>query len=208
MMEPLALALTRLDYTVDNIDYPSTLHTIEALAEYVYKEIYHRYDFHNSLLHFVGHSLGALIIRILLHNHRPPNLGRVVMIAPPNQGTIVVDFFRRFNFYKRWFGPAGQQLGTGIDGVFQKLSSVDYPCGIIAGDRSIDPWFSWFLFRTANDGKVSVASTKLAGMTDHIVVHDSHAKLPKNPQVIELVTHFLAHGHFIKPKCDIPRNVS
>lgn len=197
MMRRLATALMEKGYFVDNIDYPSTIHTVEELATFVFKKIHCYYDLEQPL-HFVGHSLGGVVVRILLRDHRPSNLGRVVLIGPPNRGTIVVDFLSRFNFYKRWFGPAGQQIGTGDDSIPHQLPPADYECGIIAGNRSSDPWFSWFLFHTPNDGKVSVESTKLAGMSDHVVVPVSHAKLPKNAKVISSVIRFLETGHFHK----------
>lgn len=192
----LETALQDAGYTVRNIDYPSVTHSLETLAELVLQKI--RTDIEiGEPLHFVGHSMGAILVRLMLRDHRPEKLGRVVMIAPPNHGSAVAGFLQRFGFYKKWFGPAGQQIGTNHNGIHHHLPSADYECGIIAGNRSADPWFSWFLYRgRENDGKVSVEHTKLEGMKDFVVVPVAHAALPNNPQVISLVKTFLSSGHF------------
>jgi len=195
-MRRLETALTQLGYTVRNLDYPSVTYSIETLAELVFQKI--ESDVKSGQpLHFVGHSMGGILIRIILRDHRPLNLGRVVMMGTPNHGSIVADFMQRFKFFKKLFGPAGQQIGTSLTGVHHDLPSADYECGIIAGNRSIDPWFSWFLYQgRENDGKVSVENAKLEGMKDFTVVPVVHAALPKNKKVIQLVKNFLFFGHF------------
>lgn len=195
VMLKMADALTADGYSVLNIHYPSTSMSIEALAEWVYEKIKPYCDI-DKPIHFVGHSMGAIIARLIIRDHRPENLGRAVMIAPPNKGSIVADFMQRFRFYEKWFGPAGQQIGTNHKGVHHQLPPADFECAVIAGDRTTDPWFSWFLHKDSNDGKVSVENTKLAGMKLHIVVHATHASLPKNKEVIQLVREFLSHGVF------------
>ena len=110
IMLRLETALQDAGYTVRNIDYPSVTHSLETLAELVLQKI--RTDIEiGEPLHFVGHSMGAILVRLMLRDHRPEKLGRVVMIAPPNHGSAVAGFLQRFGFYKKWFGPAGQQIG-------------------------------------------------------------------------------------------------
>lgn len=195
-MKRLESALIEDGYTVRNMDYPSVTYSVETLAELVTKQIQPDLMKKDVPLHFVCHSMGGIIARLIIQKHRPPNLGRVVMLSTPNHGSRVADFMLRFKFYRRSFGPAGQQIGTDPNGIHHQLPPADYECGIIAGDRSIDPWFSWFLFRGPNDGKVSVENTQLEGMSDFTVVHVAHAALPRHPKVIKLVRHFLATGRF------------
>ena len=72
---------------------------------------------------------------------------------------------------------------------------VDYPVGIIAGNRSIYPISSAFLPKP-NDGRVSVANTKLDAMVDHIVIAASHPWLVRKPLAIEQTIAFLRDGRF------------
>lgn len=196
MMQRLESALIESGYTVRNLNYPSVTYSVETLAEMIAEQI--QPDLLSGTpLHFVGHSMGGILIRLILRDHRPENLGRVVMIGTPNHGSVVADFMQRFNFFKKLFGPAGQQIGTNHNGVHHALPSADYECGIIAGNRSRDPWFSWFLYQgRPNDGKVSVENAKLEGMKDFTVVPVSHSAQPKNKKVILLVQRFLATGQF------------
>jgi hypothetical protein len=92
-------------------------------------------------------------------------------------------------------GPAGQQLGTGEDGVAHRLGPVDVPVGIITGDSTLEPWFSLQL-PGPDDGKVSVEGARLAEMADFLVVHKSHGFIMNDPGVIEQTAHFLEHGQF------------
>jgi hypothetical protein len=126
---------------------------------------------------------------------RPPNLGRVVLLGPPNQGSEVADLLKDRWAYKRFFGPAGQQLVTGLETADELLGRIDYDLGIIAGSRSIDPICSWII-GIPNDGRVSIESTKVADMKDHVVIPASHPFLPINRQARRLILTFLQHGGF------------
>ena len=102
--------------------------------------------------------------------YRPQRLGRVVMLGTPNGGSEIADRLKHIAAYRAFFGPAGQQLGTQRDAAIEALfPPVDYPVGIIAGDRSIDPIRSALLPKP-HDGRVSVANTRLDGMADHVVI--------------------------------------
>ncbi len=198
IMEEMEKYLHLHGYLVYNLDYPSTTTSTEKLTELVYQKIHKLAISQEHLLHFVGHSLGAIIIRCLLQRHAVARLGRVVMVGAPNQGSEVAQFLQRFHWYRKFYGPAGCQLGTHENLFLENLAHVDYPCGIIAGNKStlIDRVLFRFLFQGDNDGKVSVHSTELTGMTDHLVLAGSHAKLPKTPEVMRQTAFFLAHGYF------------
>lgn len=197
-MKGLAKFLEAQGYQVLNLGYPSTRHPIETLCEIVHPRIA---EFATSLsgnVHFVGYSMGGLIIRAYLHHHHPQNLGRVVMIGPPNHGSEVADFLRHWKLYRWAYGPAGQQLITDQRAFVHLFGAVNYELGIIAGDRPIDPISSRIIGKP-NDGKVSIESTKLEGMKDHITVQRSHTFFPSHRAMWKLVHDFLSGGNFKVP---------
>ena len=152
-------------------------------------------------LHVVTHSMGGLVARAALMRQRPAGLGRVVMLGPPNAGSEVADLLVRTWPYRRFFGPAGMQLVTSQGEALRRLlGAVDYPLGIIAGNRSVYPLASLLALPGANDGRVTVAATRVAGMADHLVVPVAHPFLPGNAGVIRQVVHFLRRGRFAQPR--------
>ncbi len=198
VMKKLSSHLLLHGFCPHNIDYPSRTARVEILAQNIYQQIQPLLENSETKVHFVGHSLGGIIIRYILQHFEVPNRGRIVMLAPPNQGSEVAEFLKKYSFYRNAFGPAGQQLGTKDNQLLQSLNPPDYEVGIIAGDRSVDFLFSWFLLSSPNDGKVTVESTKLEGMTDHIVLHAPHPFVPNFKIVIHQARHFLTEGKFKK----------
>ncbi|HXR48160.1 MAG TPA: hypothetical protein VN784_12045, partial [Candidatus Limnocylindrales bacterium] len=124
-----------------------------------------------------------------------PSLGRVVMLAPPNQGSEVADKLGWLFLYRWINGPAGVELGTDTKSAPNKLGPANFPVGVIAGDRSIN-WINSLLIPGRDDGKVSIERTKLAGMSDHLVIHATHPFIMKNREAIRQTIHFLQFGVF------------
>lgn len=192
--------LRRSGYEVCNITYPSRRLSVEQIANEFLPEALARLPAGNSApVHFVTHSLGGIVVRAYLANHAVPNLGRVVMLAPPNRGSEVADFLRRSGLLRRVMGPAFQQLGTTDRDVPQTLGPVQFELGVIAGNRSLNPLFS-ALIRGADDGKVSVASTQVEGMKDFVVLPLSHTWMVWRRATMEQIAHFLEHGCFASVK--------
>ncbi len=196
-MMRMANALSKLDYRVYNLGYPSQRLPIERLAERIGDQISKIQLGQLENLHFVTHSLGGIVLRYHLKFSQLPNLGRVVMLAPPNQGSVLADIFQKNLFYGWLIGPAGSQIGTSPDSIPKKLGSADYPVGIIAGNRSINPVFSP-LIPGPDDGRISVENTKLDGMADFIVVPYIHPLIMNYQMVIQQTDHFLKQGCFQK----------
>ncbi|MBI2813629.1 MAG: alpha/beta fold hydrolase [Opitutae bacterium] len=195
-MRPMAKALQAAGYVVHNIDYPSRGAPIEELAvRAIASAVADCGKAGASRIHFVTHSLGGILVRQYLATHRLPALGRVVMLGPPNQGSEVVDRLGPWRLFSALNGPAGRQLGTGAGSVPNRLGPATCPVGVIAGRQSIN-WINSLLIPGTDDGKVSVERTRLAGMTDHLVLPCSHPFLMRDPAAIRHTLHFLAHGRF------------
>ena len=183
-------------YDVVNYNYPSNDAPIAALVEHVG----HAVDLCGAqTTHFVTHSLGGILLRAWLMDHRPAQLGRVVMLAPPNQGSEIVDNIAQFELFPDLMelihGPAVRELGTDPGAFPLSLPPADYPLGVIAGNRSINP-LSAIVIEGENDGTVSVESTRIEGMRDHIVLPTTHTLIMMNPMVIAEVLEFLRYGAF------------
>jgi triacylglycerol lipase len=195
-MEKIEESLSDCGYRVINVEYPSTEHPIEYLADNVLSDVIARCNTSSgSKINFVTHSLGGIIVRYYLKHHKLTNLGRVVMLSPPNKGSELVDNLKDSYFFKMRHGPAGQQLGTDKESLPLNLGPVDFDLGVITGNISFN-LISSVILPGPDDGVVSVESAKVEGMSDFIVMPDSHTFIMKNKNVIKQIIHFLENGEF------------
>jgi triacylglycerol lipase len=195
-MKNAGKSLAEYGYKIINIDYPSRHYEIHTLALNYIDEGLQKCDlFRINKIHFLTHSLGGILLRYYLSLKRIDKLGRVVMLAPPNQGSEIVDKLGAWKLFKYLSGPAGLQLGTEANSIPNSLGSVNFQAGIIAGDKPINPFLSR-LIPGANDGKVSVARSRVEGMQDFLVVPFSHTFIMQRDYIIDQSLHFIQYGFF------------
>lgn len=196
-MQPMAKALTEEGYTVINHSYPSRKETVAELATTLSDPIAacKKSLAPDAKIHFVTHSLGGILLRAYVKAVPLQEMGRVVMLGPPNQGSEVVDTLKDIPGFEILNGPAGLELGTGDTALPNTLGPVTFELGVIAGTLTVNPILSQML-PSPNDGKVSVASTKVDGMKQHLTVKTSHTFMMRNQKVITAVKQFIATGRF------------
>jgi len=196
-MNKMQRELEAAGFLTANIDYPSRDYTVEKLADMAVMDGLEACRANDDVekIHFVTHSLGGILVRQYLSTNKIAELGRVVMMGPPNQGSAAVDELIDVPGFDWLNGPAGRQLGKGDDSVPLQLGPADFELGVIAGNRTIDPVTSAVL-ENPDDGRVSVDDTRLDGMADFVVVEHSHAFMMRMRQPIELTIEFLRSGQF------------
>ena len=196
-MRTMAKALQEAGFSTVNVDYPSQSGLIEVIAPLaVDTGLVECRATGASRIHFVTHSIGGILIRYQ-NEHAPiPDLGRVVMLAPPNQGSEIVDKTRDWPGFEIFSGAAGAQLGTVDDSVPKQLGPVDFDLGVIAGTGTINI-FTSALLPDPDDGKVSVASTRVDGMKDFLVVGNSPRYITRSDVVTRNAAAFLRTGAFL-----------
>jgi len=190
----LARAARRQGYATLSPSYPYR-RSLPAIADWLAPRVAAFQGSFSGPLHIVSHSLGGLVARTLITAHRPQRLGRIVMLAPPNQGSELADLIFRLRL--PWvLGASGAYLHTARAEAEQAaLGVIDYPVGVIAGDRSLLPVPAGKLARP-NDGKVSIAATKTYGITDHLTLPVTHTLMVYDRRAIDAALSFLADGAF------------
>lgn len=196
-MRPMAEALQEAGFATVNVDYPSQSGTIEEIAPLaVGLGLGGCRATGATKIHFVTHSMGGILLRYQQKHDPAPELGRVVMLGPPNQGSSMIDRTRDWPGFELFSGEAGAQLGTDEDSIPLQLGPVDFELGVIAGTGTINILMS-AMMPEDDDGKVTVPETQVEGMDDFLVVGKSHRYITRGDVVIRNTESFLRDGHFL-----------
>lgn len=199
-------------YHVFNVGYPSTQADIAEHARCL-RHIVENLDGIEEI-NFVAHSMGNIIVRHCLGDlaRQEPwkqsagaaaadrravvRFHRFVMLAPPNQGALLAEMFADNRLFKQITGDSGQQLGRDWPELEKRLATPSFEFGIIAGGKGNQKGYNPLLAQD-NDGTITVASTKLAGARDLVVLPVLHSFIMDNELVQQYVLRFLQHGYFV-----------
>jgi pimeloyl-ACP methyl ester carboxylesterase len=184
-------------YRVTSIGYPShrvsiadavEKHLMPALAEMEIED--------GSQVHFVTHSLGGIVFRAWARQRDSAfPLGRAVLLAPPNQGSQIIDELRQWGWVRWLLGPVSAELGTDADSTPNSLGPLPPNTGIIMGNKDTLPFFRHIL-GDESDGVVTIASSRAEGEADFTLLPTNHATIILQPAVFRAVNRFLKTGSF------------
>lgn len=196
-MNKIQKAIKKEGYNSEIYTYPSFVKDVDSVGIELFEKIQkENYD----TISFITHSMGALVVRSLYEHIDSltsfPIVYRIIMIAPPNNGSPVADFFAQFSFLKFIVGPNVNNLTTN-----PKTGAGKYPIptcevGLIAGSYGGKRGFNIFV-KGDNDGVLIPEHTKLGIEKDIVFVKSWHVGLLFNKIVIKHVISFLHKGKFI-----------
>ncbi len=150
----------------------------------------------SSRLHFIGHSLGGLLILQMLDEFPQPRLGRIILAGSPYTACSVGRKLSRR-------GPGRYILGRSM---LQWLDRLDeaaatrnppYELGVIAGCRSVGAGRLITRLPGPNDGVVTVEETRVPNARDEIVLNVGHSEMLVSTELVRQACTFLRHGHFL-----------
>ncbi len=174
-------------YQTLNFPYNQTIDSLDEISDQLIEFIAKKAK--TTDYHLIGHSLGNVIIRNAFRKKFPDGLGKIVMLAPPNQPAHLAKLFKKNPLYRMFTGDSGQKLSQ--DEFYRSLPVPKVPFGVIAGDKGQSLTFS-----EPNDAVVTVESTKLDGMTDWILLPHGHTFIMNGKDTFEQCRHFLEQGSF------------
>jgi hypothetical protein len=187
----LCKRLRSAGYQTLNFPYNQTIHSLDEISGQLVEFIGQKMK--TSDYHLIGHSLGNVIIRNAFRKDYPAGLGKIVMLAPPNQPAHLAKRLKKNLIYRVFTGDSGQKLSE--EKFYRDLPIPTVPFGVIAGDKGQSLTFS-----EPNDGVVTVGSTKLKGMADWILLHHGHTFIMNCKDTFEHCVRFIESGRFKQPE--------
>ncbi len=199
-MERISSFLTEHNYKVVNVNYPSIKKDIINITEQHIKPLVQPCIDNAEKVHFIGYSMGGVITRHIIENNKISNLGNVVLIASPIQGSDLSTIIVKNDALRWFFGPAVRDIHTDSPLIKGLMPEPPYPIGIIQANRSHNPLTSLLIFDGPNDGTVTLASTQIKTATDTITLRANHTSILHLPDTKQQILHFLRHQKFAKIK--------
>ncbi len=199
-MRAIRRRLNDREYATFGFNYASTRIDIPTAAGYLH-ELIESLDGIEEIS-FVVHSMGGLVVRSYLSQHRDKRIERLVMLGVPNSGATLAKDLKDVWLFKVISGPAGQQLAKDPQGFTAGLPTPDFEFAVIAGSRGTLQGYNPMI-PGDDDGTVAVESTKLPGAADFLAVRRLHSFMMFAPEVIDATERFIVQGKLRK---DGPRH--
>lgn len=191
--ESLLLAqrlLREFGFQVHAFPYSAGTWTMEEITA-------HLQDFVRSLdlaaVHFVGHSLGGLVIYRYFERYPEQPPGRVVFLGTPCRESRAAVQAAQSRFVGALMGPS---VADELLRPRERRWSFRRPLGIIAGTQSVGLGQFIVGFEEESDGTVAVSETRMPGAADHITLPVSHMGLLVSARVARETGRFLRDGRF------------
>lgn len=196
LMNKITKHVQKEGYAVENFGYLSFSEDIVSVSERLYNKIIaENYD----TISFVTHSMGALIVRNLYKRIEKSNcfpaIHRIVMIAPPNNGTPVADYFYPSKFWRFILGKNAIHLTTEDNSGANALPIPDCEIGLIFGIKGSKIGYNPFL-KADNDGYIVPEHAMLGIEKDIAYIKAGHTSITQKSETVKLVINFLEKGMF------------
>lgn len=189
-----ARRLRKLGFIVHNLPYPNRRLDVFGCAEHLQPIFKNLAEAAPGKVHLAAHSLGGLVARRLLHLHLPDNFGRLATMGTPHLGSPLADMLHNYGFYRKLFGPAGQDLLTARPIDWLAPWPPPYEIGLIAGSIPIGP--GTFHLIHPSDGTVRKVSAQPYGASAYATVPATHTTIPYLNKTARLVAAFFKSGQF------------
>lgn len=179
------------------IDYPSMTASFEKTQAALSSEIERCIKSNNAFgaVHFVTHSLGGPLTRKYLSSNPLKNMGRMVMLSPPNHGSDLVERFDHLKYFRSILGPVASELTADQRSWLARIPAPDYEVGVLAGNYTFNP-IAAYLLDGKDDGAVSIEDMKLKDMADFREISATHVTIRYSSAASRQIFEFLATGHF------------
>lgn len=197
IMNRIKKDLKKSGFLVENYDYPALYVDLDSLGKKLYLDVLE--DNYDSVS-FVTHSMGGLIVRNMVKYSAAdlnfPKIYRIVMIAPPNQGADIADFFKKNKCNRKILGPNVEKMRTDSMSYANLLPvPINTEIGIIVGKSKHKAGFNWFIGKK-NDGLLIPERVHLGNEKDIATFNKSHIGVVKRKKPREAVVKFMKFGKF------------
>lgn len=191
VMAMLGHRLSAKGFQVKYFNYPTVRRDIRQSAYTLSQRLL---SIQGERVHFIGHSLGGLVIHQLFHDYPVQRPGCVISLGTPYNGSVVAREAVRQMWGRRVLGQNATVLCEGLSFPWQAVN----PHGVIAGDLAIGLGRMVYHLEQPNDGLVSASETQFAGMSDWLLLRANHTSMLFSVEVSRQISHFLVRGGFVR----------